>query len=209
MNKPLPSLARTLAILELTPENEQALLSIASTANNTRDLITQVYSSQIISSQEMCSEFSSRFGAPLLDISAISLDSLPMDLIDTKLVEKNLALPIYKHGKKLFVAVIDPTNKAALDQIKFYSGLEIIPIQTELSLLDALLEKINNAESSSLDDFMDDGDLDLELPSDDDPAQENDDVDDANAAPIVISTAPGTLLRRPCSLPTGLPPLNP
>jgi len=131
----------------------------------------------------MSSEFSSRFGSPLMDISSIAIDSLPSDLIDMELVEKHLAIPIYKHGKRLFVAVIDPTNKAALDEIKFYSGLEIAPIQTDLNSLDALIDRINNAQGSGLDDF---GDEEFDLEVDDDESQEDDNLGfDPNAAPIV------------------------
>ena len=106
-------------------------------------------------------------------------------MIDIKLVEKNLALPIYKHGKQLFVAVIDPTNKAALDEIKFYSGLEIFPIQTELSLMDALIDKINNANDTSLDDMMGEDDFDLELGDDEGDNEDEDLGFDPNSAPIV------------------------
>ena len=184
MNKPLPPLARTLANLDLA--NEQELISIANNTQNARDLITQVYSSELISSKEMSHEFSSRFGAPLFDVSQVSVDSLPTDLIDIKLVEKNLALPIYKHGKQLFVAVIDPTNKAALDEIKFYTGLEIFPIQTELHLLDRLVQKIHDSQNASLNDMMGDDDFDLEDEDLDEGEGSEEDLGfDPNAAPIV------------------------
>ena len=181
MNKPLPQIARTLINLDLVPEED--IVSAASKTENTRDLIKHIYTAELISSKQMCQEFSSRFGAPLLDISVMNLDNLPTDLIDIELVEKHLAFPIYKRGKKLFVAVIDPTNKAALDEIKFYTGLEIFPIQTELSLLDVLIDRFNNSQSDTLEDF-DEEEFDLDSPEGD-GAQDEDDGFDPNAAPIV------------------------
>ena len=183
MNKKLPPIARTLINLDLVPEHD--VVRIAEQSQNIRDLVTEIYRSELISSNEMSREFSTRFGAPYLDVSSIAVDSLPLDLIDIKLVEKNLALPIYKHGKQLFVAVIDPTNKAALDEIKFYSGLEIFPIQTELSLMDALIDKINNANDTSLDDMMGDDEFDLELGDDEGDNEDEDLGFDPNSAPIV------------------------
>ena len=183
MNKKLPPIARTLINLDLVPEHD--VVRVAEQSQNIRDLVTEIYRSELISSNEMSREFSTRFGAPYLDVSSIAVDSLPLDLIDIKLVEKNLALPIYKHGKQLFVAVIDPTNKAALDEIKFYSGLEIFPIQTELSLLDALVDKINNANDTSLDDMMGDDEFDLELGDDEGDNEDEDLGFDPNSAPIV------------------------
>ena len=93
MNKKLPPIARTLINLDLVPEHD--VVRIAEQSQNIRDLVTEIYRSELISSNEMSREFSTRFGAPYLDVSSIAVDSLPLDLIDIKLVEKNLALPIY------------------------------------------------------------------------------------------------------------------
>jgi len=158
MNKPLPQIARTLINLELV--QEQDVLNIASQAPTTKDLIRQIHTSELISSTNMGHELSSRFGAPLMDVSCFDLESL-----------KHLALPIYKHGKKLYVAVIDPTNKAASDEIKFYTGLDIFPVQTELHLLEGLIDRINNNQGSALDELMDDDEFDLDLPDGDDSEQ--------------------------------------
>src|SRR3546814_12938468 len=62
------------------------------------------------------------FGAPLIDITAIEIDPAVAGEVSDKVLRKVHALPLFKRGKKNFVAVSDPTNLQALDEIKFATG---------------------------------------------------------------------------------------
>ena len=183
VNKKLPQIAQTLSNLELIDAN--ALVQICERSKKTKDILNQIFSQELIDSSTLCKELSRRFGSPILDISAIKVSSIPSDLIDMTVVEKNLVFPVYKHGKKLFVAMIDPTNKAAIDQVKFYTGLEIVPLITELSHFDKLIKVYEKSQDNSLDDFMGDDEFDLEVADDDESAEDDSLGFDPNAAPIV------------------------
>ena len=61
------------------------------------------------------------FGYPLLDLSALSLDALPAGAIDARLMQSQRVVALSKRGNKMSVALSDPTNTQALDQIKFQS----------------------------------------------------------------------------------------
>ena len=65
------------------------------------------------------------FGVPLLDLDAVDLDLDVVKLVDEKLLLKHRILPILQRGKRLFIAVCDPTNLQALDEIKFQTTLRI------------------------------------------------------------------------------------
>ena len=65
---------------------------------------------------------SHEFGLPLFDIAALNTDSIPVGLIDAALVKKHHALPLVHRGNRLFIAVSDPTNFAALEEIKFHNS---------------------------------------------------------------------------------------
>lgn len=180
----LPSIAQTLANLELVDRDDAIRLAEANPGP--RDFIRAAFDNGLISSEELSKELSSRFGTPLFDISTLSKDLIPTDLIDLKLVERHTVLPIYRHGKSLFVAMIDPTNKNALDEIKFYTGLQVVPVQAELGPLENLINYVSEAEGGSLEDFLGDGDLDLDISDgSEDDGDEKDDDFDPNDAPIV------------------------
>ena len=67
------------------------------------------------------------FGVPLLDLDAVDLDLDVVKLVDEKLLTKHRILPLLQRGKRLFVAVCDPTNLQALDDIKFQTTLRSSP----------------------------------------------------------------------------------
>ncbi len=71
------------------------------------------------------------FGHALLDLAAVDFEQLPKDIIDKKLVASLRVLALRKRGNRLAVAVSDPTNTHALDQIKFQTQLAIDVIVVE------------------------------------------------------------------------------
>ena len=183
--KALPSIAQTLINLALV--NPEQVMEIAENHKTSKELIKEIINQDIISSSELSKQFSDRFGSPLFDVSAFDLKQVPMELLDMKLVERHTALPIFKRGKNLFVAMFDPTNKSAIDEIKFYTGLQVLPIQAELLAIESAIQKIQEDQSATLEDFLGDGDMELDLDEDsggnDTP---RDDLDfDPNEAPIV------------------------
>ncbi|MFT6724828.1 MAG: type IV pilus assembly protein PilB, partial [Arenicella sp.] len=176
-------IVKTLINLELVSERDISSLPLS--GKSSAESLATLFESSVITSDHYNQEMSSRFGLPLLDVSAIDKNHIPIELIDSTIVERHSVLPIYKHGKNLFVATIDPTNKNALDEIKFYTGLQVIPVQTELSALTKLIEAIESKQEDSLEDFLGDGDLDLDIAETEDPETQKEDAFDPNEAPIV------------------------
>jgi type IV pilus assembly protein PilB len=95
------------------------------------------------------------FGFPLLDLSVFDPDHLPVKHVDTKALPGRRALPLYQRGNRLFVAISDPTNRAAMDQIKFQTGLHIEPVVVEDTKLGALIGKLVAASGTTLKDLVD------------------------------------------------------
>ncbi|CAK0768912.1 Type IV pilus assembly ATPase PilB [Gammaproteobacteria bacterium] len=72
-----------------------------------------------VTSKDIALAASQEFGTPLLDLDSVQLDPNVYKLVDEKLILRHQALPIHRRGAFLFVAVADPTNFQALDDIKF------------------------------------------------------------------------------------------
>ncbi len=147
-------------------------------------LISYLVSNKIIDSKTIASLSSKEFGTPFFDLDAIETDALPINLISEKLIRKHHSLPLFRRGNKLFLAVSDPTNFQALDDIKFHTRLntEIILVEEDklVKLIDSALEAAEDTMIDLLDEDLDN----LEISSGDEaPAEESDsDIDDA---PIV------------------------
>ena len=139
-----------------------------------------------IDSARIAAAAASEFGVPLIDLRAFDNAQLPEDLVDIKLIQKHHALPLFKRGKRLFIALADPTNLQALDEIKFHTGINteaIIVDQKALSTAIATatetkdaIEQLGDLESGQFEDLEveaidenDRADGDINMEADDTP----------------------------------------
>ncbi|WP_428820607.1 type IV-A pilus assembly ATPase PilB [Microbulbifer sp. MCCC 1A16149] len=140
---------------------------------------------KLIKSREMAKIASTAFGSPLFDLSSYNFDLLPKDIVDEKLISKHFALPLYKRGNRLFVAVADPTNLAGLDEINFNTGLSTDAVLVEADKLGKAIESFlsNNDIGGGLA-GLDDEDLDgLDVENGD--SKQDDDEPGGDEAPVV------------------------
>ena len=109
------------------------------------------------------------FGYPLLDLSTFSAEALPANAIDARLMQAQRVVALSKRGNKLSVALSDPTNSQALDQIKFQSEASVEPVIVAHDALLALLSALGKNAEQSISELVGDGD-DIEF-ADDEPQQ--------------------------------------
>jgi type IV pilus assembly protein PilB len=129
----------------------------------------------MISSQE--------FGLPVFDLSVMDIDQAAITLVKEKLITKLNAIPLFKRGNRLFVAISNPTNTQALDEFKFNTGLLTEAILVQEDQLNNFIEKAVNSMDSSMGSMLDD-DLD-NLDIADEKAQESITKADIEDAPVV------------------------
>jgi len=130
---------------------------------------------------------SHEFGVPLMDIEVLELDLDAVKAVDQKLISKHQTLPLMIRGKRMFLGVSDPTNLAAIDEIKFQTGCRIDPVVVEQDKLQALVSKALEALDTSMSNF-DDDDFDLEsleISGGEDELDDDVGNDDIEDAPVV------------------------
>jgi len=144
---------------------EAAARAAAEEAGQTRvPLVTYLVQNNIVAAKDIANAASDEFGTPVLDIASLDVESIPTSLIDDKLIRKHHAIPIFHRGNRLFVAVSDPTNRKALDDIKFQSGITTEEVLVEEDKLGPFIEKfLDSQEDDGLGGLDDDDDLDLDL----------------------------------------------
>ena len=116
----------------------------------------------ILAANKIAMEASKEFGLPVFDLDAIDLESIPRDIVDDKLIKKHHAFPLYKRGNRLYVGIADPTNLAAIDDIKFQTGVNTEAVLVEENKLSAMIEKLQQEQDEAMDDMMDDNLEDLD-----------------------------------------------
>ncbi|HEX4871592.1 MAG TPA: type IV-A pilus assembly ATPase PilB [Nevskiaceae bacterium] len=180
----LGGLARRLVADGLLSE-EQAREAQAKALKSGTPLVTLLVDNKQVAPGRLAESASIEFGVPLVDLSCLELDPAISKEVNEKLLRKCHALPLFKRGKKLYVAVSDPTNLQALDEFKFATGNVTEAILVEEDKLAKAIETAAQAQESAAVDF---GDADLEnLEITDGSEDEGPDVakNDADDAPIV------------------------
>jgi type IV pilus assembly protein PilB len=168
---------------------EAAMLDALQAARERRtSVVTQLVASGAANARDIAVAASTEFGVPLIDLDSLNVDLDSIRLVSDKLLAKHRVLPLFRRGKRLFLAVADPTNLHAIDEIKFQTslGVEAIVVEDDKlqKALDKALEQVDNQMSA----LTDEGDVDLEALEVGAGEEELDDKvgrDDVEDAPIV------------------------
>jgi type IV pilus assembly protein PilB len=124
------------------------------------------------------------FGYPLLDLATFSIESLPPGAIDAKLMTAQRVVALAKRGNRLSVAISDPTNTQALDQIKFQSEAGVEPVIVAHDALLALLATLTRSAEQALGDLAGD-ESDIEFAEEEQTAAPLESTNEVEDAPIV------------------------
>ncbi len=141
---------------------------------------------QLLESSAIAASACQEFGVPLFDLSVMDLEAAPISLVDEKLIRQHHTLPLFKRGNRLFVAVSDPTNLQALDEIKFHTGISTETILVEEDKLTKAIDQALDSADTSMTDLLDE-DLDnLEVTAGDEDSLPDDKGDaDIDDTPVV------------------------
>jgi len=175
----LSGIARKLVIDGLLDE-EKAQQAFEEALKKKISFVSHIVSQNLVPSRTIAIAASTEFGFPLVDIDLLEIDPETIKLVNVNLIKKHHALPIFNRGKRLSIAISDPTNIQALDEMKFATGFTTYAIIVEEDKLAKNIEKVLEAANSDMDDedFEDLGDLELAENGSAD-AGDDSDVDDA------------------------------
>ncbi len=143
--------------------------------NKQRSFFTQLVREQGVDTMRLAEVASQEFGVPLLDLDAFDLDMTPREVVSEALIRKHQILPLRQRGSKLYVAVVDPTNARALEDLKFHTGLGVEPIVVDgaklPNLIDDILEKATEKTLAELAGEDELEDIDITAGEEDDTAE--------------------------------------
>ena len=168
---------------KLLSENEAE--SIQAQANTQSvPFVTQLVQSRKLSAIEIAQSAATAFGFPLLDLNSVNPDYLPQKAIDAKLMQSYRVMALQSRGNTLFIALSDPTNLHALDDVQFQVGMALSPVVVEDDKLGKWISKVVDDNDTTLKSLGtgDDADLDFE---NDEKVAEPEQAAEIDDAPVV------------------------
>ena len=168
----------------LSEYDAEALQGQAQTANI--GFVEQMLLSKRMNAAQVAVFASRAFGAPLLDLTGFDLDQINKDFVDARIAVTRRILPLHKRGNRLFVAVSDPANMQALDEVRFKTNLVINAVVVEDDKLGHAIAKVVESLGQSLKDLVSADDLEVDLQEASSQSQTDEDGNpDVDDAPVV------------------------
>ncbi len=179
----ISGLARALAQQGLMTEYDaESLQTQAQSAGIS--FVEQVLVGKRMTAQQLAVFASRAFGTPLLDLASFDTEHIHKEYVDIKIAQTRRVLPLYKRSNKLFVAISDPANLQALDEVRFKTNLVPEPIVVEDDKLGQAIAKFIEGSGVSLKDMGSLEDMEVGL-EDGAPAASLEDDSDVEDAPVV------------------------
>lgn len=135
---PLNSLARKLVTQGFFTEQKAAEV-ITQSITNQISFITYLIKQKLVPLGHLARLISQEFDIPLLELNNFTAEQFALQLVSEQLIRQHNILPLSKKGNLISLALADPTNQAALDEIKFHTGLKPVCFIAAADQLDKLI----------------------------------------------------------------------
>ncbi|MEP7327598.1 MAG: type IV-A pilus assembly ATPase PilB [Betaproteobacteria bacterium] len=179
----ISGLARALAQNGLMSDYEAETLHSQAQASHV-SFVEQVLISKRMTAHQLAVFASRAFGTPLLDLASFDVDQIPKEFVDIKIAQSRRVLPLFKRGNKLFVAISDPANLQALEEMRFKTNLVPEAIVVEDDKLGQAILRVVESSGTTLKDMANLEDMEVGL-EDGSPSASVDDDSDIEDAPVV------------------------
>ncbi len=101
-----------------------------------------------LSDSEMTNFLSAQYKVPAVNLDEYEVDPEVLKLVPKEVAEKHKIVPLSRAGSSLIVAMSDPTNLHAIDDIKFLTALNVEPVVASETAIMATLDRYYNAGPS-------------------------------------------------------------
>jgi type IV pilus assembly protein PilB len=125
-----------------------------------------------VSDEEVTNFLSRQYGVPAINLQYFEIDSSVVKLIPEETAKRYQILPLSRVGASLTIAMVDPTNVFAMDDIKFMTGFNIEPVvASESAIMDAIDKAYGGSQQeSNVDELLasmgDEADVELQAEQD-------------------------------------------
>ncbi|MBI3625243.1 MAG: type IV-A pilus assembly ATPase PilB [Candidatus Rokubacteria bacterium] len=93
---------------------------------------------------------SRQYGIPSITLSQLDIDPDVVKLVPAQIARKYEVLPVKRTGNALTLAMADPTNVFALDDVAFMTNLQVLPVVASQGAIRQTIERIYEPQSSAL-----------------------------------------------------------
>jgi type IV pilus assembly protein PilB len=94
-----------------------------------------------ISDGEITNFLSAQYRVPAVNLDEYEIDQEVLKLVSREVCDKHKIIPVSRAGSSLIMAMADPTNLHAIDDIKFLTGFNVEPVVSSETAIQAAVER--------------------------------------------------------------------
>ena len=115
-----------------------------------KNILPMIFDDGVTSPENLVTLLSSVFNYPILDLNYYPRSNIVKDIMDEQHMQKLRCIPIFKRGRRVFMAVSDPTQLQNIQKALFSSGLNVDLVLVRNDQLERLLEWFGQSSTSIL-----------------------------------------------------------
>src|SRR5450432_3524785 len=107
-----------------------------------------------ISDGEITNFLSSQYRVPAVNLEEYEIDQEVLKLVSRDVCDKHKIIPVSRAGSSLIMAMADPTNLHAIDDIKFLTGFNVEPVVASETAILAAIERAHTTQVAGYDEVL-------------------------------------------------------
>jgi type IV pilus assembly protein PilB len=136
----------------ITPEQlQQALLEQKRSNEKLGSILVRLGT---LSEDQLISFLARQYGLPSITLSQLDIDSEVLKLVPAQMAKKYEVLPVKRVGNALTLAMADPTNVFAIDEVAFATNLQVLPVVASQGAIRKAIERNYDPQAAALTDVM-------------------------------------------------------
>ena len=150
LGQPVSRRLGDLLVREGLINQEQLQRALTEQKGNNEKLGSILIRHSVITEDQLVAFLSKQYGIPSITLSQLDIDADVLKLVPAQIAKKYEVLPIKRTGNSLTLAMADPTNVFAVDDVGFMTNLQVIPVVAAQGAIRKALDRLYEAQSSGM-----------------------------------------------------------
>jgi len=150
LGQPLSRRLGDLLVREGLIDQEQLLRALAEQKGTNEKLGSILVRLNLISDDQLIAFLSKQYGIPSIQLTQLDIDVELLKLVPSQIARKYEVLPIQRNGNQLTLAMADPTNVFAVDDVGFMTNLQVVPVVAAQGAIRKAIERLYDVQTSGL-----------------------------------------------------------
>jgi type IV pilus assembly protein PilB len=114
-----------------------------------------------LNDEQLIGFLSRQYGVPSITLAQLDIDSDVLRLVPAPIARKYEVIPVRKMGNSLALAMADPTNVFALDDISFMTNLQVLPLVASQTAIKKAIDRNYESKTEAITNVLSDMQTDL------------------------------------------------